>query len=84
MEPEEEKIEVLIRVLMALFPNAPFNIDVLAAKILEGLGLVGWTLQYDPEYTAKHIRDTVEAYQTAHPTPTQFMPPQPPERLAGT
>ena len=82
MDPEEEKKEILCKVLMALFPGAPFSIDVLAAKILEGLGMVGWSLTYDPEYTKKNIEAIVAAARASHPTPQPFVPPRPPERLS--
>jgi hypothetical protein len=80
MTPDEERADVLCRVLMALFPGAPFSIDVLTTKILEGLGMIGWSLSYDPDFTKKNIEAVVEAVRAQHPTPTEFVPPRPPER----
>ncbi len=80
MTPDEEKTEILTKVLEALFPNPPFSIVTLAERILQGLGMVGWGLSYDPNYTQVHIQEVIEAARAVHPTPPPFVPPRPPER----
>lgn len=83
MTPDEEQHEILIKVLGALFPSAPFDITVLTNRIIQGLAQMGWYLAYDEEITKNQIQQVIDAVRAQHPTPTQFVPPQPPERLAG-
>lgn len=81
MTPDEQPVAILETVLKGLFPNAPFDVTLLADRIIEGLSQSGWSLTYDPKYTRESIERLVEEFRGKYPPPTSFIPPQPPERL---